>query len=633
MRIQTLLLLIGLLVNSIIQAQNDSIEVFFETNSALLKQNQIIKLNSKLQDCKVKEINVSAYCDSTGSVRLNLRLSENRANKIKLNLVELGVDSKKIQTFYYGENFQNVSKNLAKNRKAVVKFSCYNSHMEARENDISELYGKLKSSPQVFCINNNRDTIIQCEKGTVILIKANSFELSEKQIKNNSCIKLEVKEVISNSEIVLENLSTTSNGEILETMGMLYTNAMLGSDTLSLKKDLTIISQQEQEIEGAKIFDGSRNTTDGQINWELEENSILRSFTLKEIAYCINSTPLSDTCSSFNMGCLPAYDSYCRNKCLNRLIHNCQRCKFFNCRLKRIFKPIQGTFNDSIKELNIELRKCQKMYRYLDNLDRETMHLNYQVPINYIDLLNLFKIKYDVLPRNNVDSLSNTNPLNEKEKHKTEIEATIEAIRLSDNYTRSGTQLKSELIVDCNKIDSLMNFYKVTKREELKMILNKPLFDEFNVTSLAELREAMSKANIDSLEVAYQNRRISYEDFKFYIYNTNRLGWKNIDRFADIKEMDKTKIKVLQKPTPRTDCKLIYKERRFVLPPIIEENYFAFEGIPKNEKAWLVGLKYSDGIPFLSLEEITIEKNAEYKFNFKKQTLKELKEKLKVIDF
>ena len=92
-------------------------------------------------------------------------------------------------------------------------------------------------------------------------------------------------------------------------------------------------------------------------------------------------------------------------------------------------------------------------------------------------------------------------------------------------------------------------------------------------------------------------------------------------------------LKVSEMPTKEIDIKLVFVDREFVLPgKILDKENFYFTDIPKNEKAWIVGVKYIDGKPLLALRNITT-KEKDFDLDFKLMSLQELKEALKVIDF
>ena len=77
--------------------------------------------------------------------------------------------------------------------------------------------------------------------------------------------------------------------------------------------------------------------------------------------------------------------------------------------------------------------------------------------------------------------------------------------------------------------------------------------------------------------------------------------------------------------------KAIKRHQRVIIPAEKNKDSYVLSGIPNNEEAWIVAIKYEDGKPFLSMEEVKLE-NKKYNVNFKEVSLEELKQKLKALD-
>ncbi|HWY36610.1 MAG TPA: hypothetical protein VNX68_18345 [Nitrosopumilaceae archaeon] len=183
----------------------------------------------------------------------------------------------------------------------------------------------------------------------------------------------------------------------------------------------------------------------------------------------------------------------------------------------------------------------------------------------------------------------------------------------------------------CEALEKLYKTYKVDNMSALIDAINKPLLDSFQVKTISALQDTLRKINLSKVELSYLNKSLNYDDFKFYVYNTSRLGWSNVDVFVDIKPEDMVTMHVDLKPDKNIDCKLVFKNRRFVIPPTRMENNYSFEKIPRGESIWVIALKYEKGKPYLYLEETTTDGKT-VDVIFKLLTLEELKEKLKVMD-
>jgi outer membrane protein OmpA-like peptidoglycan-associated protein len=82
-------------------------EIDFETGSSEIKGeetkyiiSQLAKLLKKHSDIKVR---IEGHTDSRGSTKLNQKLSEDRANTIRINLILQGIDDNRISVNGFGE--------------------------------------------------------------------------------------------------------------------------------------------------------------------------------------------------------------------------------------------------------------------------------------------------------------------------------------------------------------------------------------------------------------------------------------------------------------------------------------------------------------------------------------------------
>ena len=115
------------------------------------------------------------------------------------------------------------------------------------------------------------------------------------------------------------------------------------------------------------------------------------------------------------------------------------------------------------------------------------------------------------------------------------------------------------------------------------------------------------------------------------MYNTSRLGWRNVDVFTKIPTNQLIAMNIAIPPSKTTDVKLVFKERQFVLPAEVNVKEYFFRQVPIDEPVWVVALKYEHGTPMLAMHETSVKRR--YKdLIFRKLTLDELKEELKKLD-
>ena len=599
--------------------------IYFKLRQSNLNELHKKQLKKSIQEHdagNIKEVTVLGYSDTVGSFSFNEKLSRKRAKNTAKFLISKGVSKDLIKTKWLGETNKFDANNVEQNRCVEIVFKS----SSASYKPIPEFYEKSQVNIQIFKIHSDRDTIIIGKQGTVINIPGGSFSSKNGKI-SNSTIDFQLKEVFLKSDMVLENLTTVSNDKILETQGMVYTNALFDGDTLRLQKDIAIMTPTDTIRNDAQIFDGARDLHSDVMNWSISNNTVLRNFTINDITKCPIYFPGCGGDGAFNDS-FKRCDSLFREDYDKRL--NCRKralfdfmcggvypeyCKFFFCKIKKFFNGIKRK-----KENDKAVSKASK------KLDEKLNELAKKVEEN--DGI-IGPDDLEILAKALKDKAESGEPLTEKEKN---VLALTEAIQKEDDLIRNGL-VSLEQFASCNELEDLMNKYGVKSIKELMLIINRPLLDEFGVTTMEALMDTLPKVNLEKIEVAYKGEKIGYEDYKFYVFNSSNLGWKNVDIFADISEEDMISLKVSEAPSEQVDVKLVFVDREFVLPgKIVDDKHFYFSGIPKNESAWLVGVKYIDGKPLLALKNITTVEKV-FDLEFKSMSLPDLKKALKVIDF
>lgn len=540
--------------------------IYYETAKFELSTESKVTLDSLVDSLKTLQnynIFIKGYADNIGDSIFNKKLSEQRVLITQQYFISKGISPTVFTTSAFGEE-KPIGNNATeegkqKNRRVDISIT-FNRTMTVNSSkflpSILEFYNQTERKPQEFCVDPFRDTVLRCEKGTLVYVKANSFKISN-SCKSN-CVKIKIKEDFLKSDMILDNLSTTSNGKIIETQGMVYTEAndCKGNKINLVKgKDLVIFLPTDTVRQDAKIFQGNRTPHDNIMNWTVNNNSVLSNFKIEEINQCDRWL-----CGGVRF--------------------SCYRCKFFFCRIIRIDDGLKGIVNKSQHEYNVSFRKCQRKLR------RERRYLK-----------------------------------------KNKSSKPLPNSTVVDNRP----EIADDLLPKCKRLEELFIEYGVTNIDALTEAINKPLLDTFNVKTMQELQDTMRKVNLYKVELSYLNKSLNYEDFKFYVYNTSRLGWSNVDAFVDIKPDQMVTMKINLAVAKNVDCKLVFKDRRFVIPATKDDEKYEFENIPKGEKVWIIAIKYDEGKPYLFMQETTVEaKTIEAEFRI--LTLDELKEKLKVLN-
>ena len=322
--------------------------IYFETAKFDLTTESKVRLDNLVDSIKtfqVFRIFIKGNTDNIGDSIFNKKLSEQRVLITQEYFVSKGISPTFFSTAAFGEEKpigdNTTEEGKQKNRRVDISIS-FKRQIPVDSSkllpSILELYRQIERKPQEFCINPTRDTVLRCEKGTIVCVKANSFKLSN-TCKTN-CVTIKIKEDFLKSEMILDNLTTTSNGKIIETQGMIYTEAndCKGKKmNLANGKDLIVFIPTDSVRQDAKIFQGTRTAHDSVMNWTVNNNSVLKYFTLAELNIC------QEMLCGGVLG----------------------ECKFFFCKIKKFFYKIFGKKNNRSLISNLTpkemVRKCEML--------------------------------------------------------------------------------------------------------------------------------------------------------------------------------------------------------------------------------------------------------------------------------
>lgn len=143
----------------------------------------------------------------------------------------------------------------------------------------------------------------------------------------------------------------------------------------------------------------------------------------------------------------------------------------------------------------------------------------------------------------------------------------------------------------------------------------------FVVDTLGSGGEYYSPVNDSTFEES------SIEQINYYIFNSLALGWINCDWYV-FRNKPKTNQKVIAKGIGELSTHLIFSDYNVVLSGSKYEDYFTFNGTPKNEKIIAVGIKRIGDKVFFALEKTTVSSQTIKLDDFTEITFDDLKQKL-----
>lgn len=265
--------------------------IYFDLNKSDLKQTQVDELRHWISTKKTGTLNLYGYTDTTGTITYNRNLAAKRIEAVREQLAKLDSEYT-IQETNYGEERSSGSLDM-ENRKVVIKV----------EEDIYQKRKPNYNASESIEIDNSKDTIITCKKGTRIFIPKNAFVLGNKKTLSTPKITFKVTEYYDVSEMIDANLTTQSDGKILETGGMIYVEAYSNNLKCDLDKNkqLGIQFGGNSASDSMQIFNGviANDTINWKIPLEIEEVIVE-----DKVFFIVENMP------RFNFGYLDEFNKY-----------------------------------------------------------------------------------------------------------------------------------------------------------------------------------------------------------------------------------------------------------------------------------------------------------------------------------
>ncbi len=321
----TLTSLALLLVCTFALAQNQSQTLLFDYDAYVLKSKHKSTLNNLLDSIAQHNnysITIAGHTDADGTDEYNKTLSQNRTNSVKDYFINHNIPIDKIKSTYLGEKKPVANNGTESGKQQNRRVEIIINYQDEKVVDIWRLYEQTINPPKEYAINNTKDTILRCEKGTLLYIKANSFTDNGGPV-NSGKVTLKVKEVYDKSDMILESLTTTSDKALLETSGMIYINAFADDNPLEVvaDKSITVFKPTKGIIPSSLLFTGSRNAHDSIMNWSPTESS------------------MGDLLTSSLIACAGEGSNLGTGVMRDRVIRP-DRCPFFFCKIDRFFSNL-----------------------------------------------------------------------------------------------------------------------------------------------------------------------------------------------------------------------------------------------------------------------------------------------------
>lgn len=499
------------------------------------------------------------------------------------------------------------------------------------DSENKEVFENISETPQIFEINNKRDTFLQCNNGTIISIPQNCFVNNEGEIVTEN-IKLEIVEALSISDYLRYDLQTTSGENLLQSGGMVYINAKFNNDQLALNEGTSINVELPSNVSSPefKIFNGNHDDQ-GNIDWT-ETGSIdnrMIPLPLSELNHKIYTAyRFTDTVSWIHY-----MDSIMINnpKYENTFIATTEfeqrlamlmpdASQYWEGHVDYMKNPKFDVWENVMTPDNVTLKIiCEPVNIYLNNIDK---------PMYYSDSL-----VYDfLLKKSNQDSIYYWKS---DRTHKDQWNSRFGYYPLSYFERKMKEKLTQPIQFDSRGVDMTLPNAKdllvqtgYSSAHAFEQIILKRRIDQI-------ISERQEKKRIQEERVENQNKINKAYTVAFEV---NQLGWVNVDRFLNDEFSEEVvfNVNITSNPVEYCDLTLILPQRNVAINGL-KDNYgnysFTTKGgnyrkLPIGESAIIIAISASQGKPFFAIEKLKIQKEQNVKLILESITWKEVDSEL-----
>ena len=464
-----------------------------------------------------------------------------------------------------------------------------NRNFISAERAMDSLYKALSKAPEVFVVDNSKDTILVCAEGTKITVSANCF-IDKNKKKISGKINLEVREYYSTSDMLLASLNSVSDGNLMESSGMLNLQASSNGAKLNLSSKKTIkVEMPAKKLDPSmELFYGQGH--DRKLNWKKSKTKskpvgkeIITYTTFRKASFTSQGVSIvldTNGRNRFLRG--EADDTYFRNEKALQHLKDTVVLSFEMDAKGRIKKYKLVLNNREIEKFraNAEYYKENRLlpggWSYRDAHDDISFGRDYQFEYDIQS-----KAFYRGLPyyRNRL-SLNEESLKKIKKAFKQKTDTTV-WVTLTEVYIHTNAQIADKYI-----------------------------------------KERLEKNIKDSNGVLANN------DMKYYVYNLNNLGWINCDRFYNTPDNEKTVYSIAGNELKNEDVKIVFTDIKSIMQGINYKGNVSFNNVPKDMDIAVIGIRYRNSKYELATSKTTTsDKNSSLQY-FPMSSITEIKDKI-----
>lgn len=465
---------------------------------------------------------------------------------------------------------------------------------------------------QFFDIINENDTFITGKKGTKISIPENSFiDKNGNAVKGK--ISFELKEALTLADMVMGNLTTLSNGKILQTGGMIYTNATSNGENIFIasNKALQISVPTNNKNDSMLLFEGEVNPENQSINWVNPKDIIEKN----------KPTVVSKTISR------PIFDEH-KNKEVP-LLEVPKKPIEYSDDTERLLS-IDFETNEMFPELqqyqNVKFRVSEKSCYNPDDANKTW----YDVKLEKTNEEGIYKVIFKGVDKGKMIEQSYfVSPAYQGNDYKKALAVYEQKFKQYEKKKKEINEEKERLE---RKAEKLANEAKKAAFEAEKIALENEKKALQNAADLIKSKE--KKRNSKGINLYSIDENVNY------IFQQKMLGWANIDRFYKDKRIES----INQVITIDEDFKKdnVYMILLFAQQNVLIRGYEKKDGtygfshndaeptnLPVGEEAIILATTYRNNIPYFAFQKIMVAPKQNINLSLKETTKLKLEAYLK----
>lgn len=443
--------------------------------------------------------------------------------------------------------------------------------------NIQDVLTNLKPQYYTYECINSKDTSIECERGTILFIPANTFMFKDGSVPKG-IIHLKIKECYDIASIIGEGLHTESQGNILESAGMIFIEAISDGKKLEIKKGHSIqlgFPKGEQEKEMDLFY--FVNSPNGTPTWILD-------YKMFELGGGFEGAN-----SESDMGEVMEYPIDVTDDMYDY---------FINC-IGGNSASLDGIISGTTKN----------MWFYLN--DQRNSKVAFAE--------DFYRNSYSFFIKFNIDKkgkMYNFRPVGNKDGYyssDTPERSTKQAIQIYIDYLKTIPSFEISSFPDgiTQGWDYSVGVegYRGIDWQKFK----KKFREQFEVTQ-KEFSNKFNKLDLD-----------------YYVFSVTELGWINCDLFLDLEEDQKTDFVVHVADNIDQKVRLIFDNNggeRTLMNGIDNKGKTVFKGVPKGQPVTIIGIGYNELNPTFAKGKTTISDQPFELRGFKKKTIEELEKEI-----